>query len=210
MEKQSLHHDTREMLKEAQIMQALTHTNIPSIIGVQLQRKPISLIIEFKGEQNTSVTISKLLFSKESNVTLQNVQALLTKKDWLIISHDLTGALSHIHSKGFLHCDLKSNNVLVSNKRGYIIDFGKATDSSFPPAKKYTICYPHIAPEVLAGSPCNKVSDIFSLGKILFQVGVKHDIPLLVSTANKCLDASPARRPTTTGIMATLASVISQ
>ena len=141
---------------------------------------------------------------------MQNVQALLTKKDWLIISHDLTGALSHIHSQGFLHCDLKSNNVLVSNKRGYIIDFGKATDSSFPPAKKYTICYPHIAPEVLAGSPCNKASDIFSLAKILFQVGVKHDIPLLVSTANKCLDASPARRPTTTGIMATLASVISQ
>jgi len=34
-------------------------------------------------------------------------------------------------------------------------------------------------------------------------------MPLLVSTAQKCLDANPIRRPTTTGIMATLASMIS-
>jgi len=209
VEKQSLNHDTGEMLKEAKVMQALTHKNIPAIIGVQLEKQPISLIIEFKGEQDTSVTISKLLSSEEDDQTLQNVQTSLTKNDWLIISHDLTEALSHIHFKGFLHCDLKSNNVLVSNKHGYIIDFGKACDSSFPPAKKYSIVYSHIAPEVLTGSPCSKASDIFSLGKILLKVGGKHNIPILVSTAQKCLDANPARRPTTTGIMATIASAIS-
>lgn len=209
VEKQSLNHNTREMLKEAQIMQALTHKNIPAIIGVQLQKEPISLIIEFKGECDTSVTISKLLSCDCDNETIENVKATLTTNDWLIISHDLTEALWHIHSKGFLHCDLKSNNVLVSKKHGYIINFGKACDSSFPTTKKYTTCYPHIAPEVLHGSPCSKPSDIFSLGKILFKIGVKHNIPLLVSTAQKCLDANPERRPTTTGIMATLASMIS-
>ena len=209
VEKQSLNHNTREMLKEAQIMQALTHKNIPAIIGVQLKKEPISLIIEFKGECDTSVTISKLLSCDCDNETIENEKATLTNNDWLIISHDLTEALGHIHSKGFLHCDLKSNNVLVSKKRGYIIDFGKACDSSFPTTKKYTACYPHIAPEVLCGSPCSKPSDIFSLGKVLFKIGVKHNIPLLVSTAQKCLDANPVRRPTTTGIMATLASMIS-
>ena len=190
-------------------MQALAHKNIPTIIGVQLQKQPISLIMEFKGEDNTSVTISKLLSCQKNSATIQNVQSSLITNDWLIISHDLTEALSHIHTKGFLHCDLKANNVLVSNKHGYIIDFGKACDSSFPPAKKYSICYPLIAPEVLNGSPCSKASDIFSLGKILFKVGVKQNIPLLVSMAQECLDASPVRRPTTTGIMATLASIIS-
>ena len=209
VEKQSLNHNTREMLKEAQIMQALTHKNIPAIIGVQLQKEPISLIIEFKGECETSVTISKLLSCDSDDETIQNVKTTLTKNDWLIISHDLTEALSHIHFKGFLHCDLKSNNVLVNKKRGFIIDFGKACDSSFPTTKRYNVCYPHIAPEVLHGSPCSKPSDIFSLGKIIFKVGVKHNIPLLVSTAQKCLDANPIRRPTTTGIMATLASMIS-
>ena len=44
--------------------------------------------------------------------------------------------------------------------------------------------------------------------KILYKVGTRFDIPVLVSTAQKCLDANPARRPTNTGIMATLASEI--
>lgn len=98
---------------------------------MQLQKEPISLIIEFKGECDTSVTISKLLSCDCDNETIENVKATLTTNDWLIISHDLTEALWHIHSKGFLHCDLKSNSVLVSKKHGYIIDFGKACDSSF-------------------------------------------------------------------------------
>ena len=89
------------------------------------------------------------------------------------------------------------------NKNGYIIDFGKACHSSFPPAKKYSISYSHIAPEVLKCSPCSKASDIFSLGKILYKIGTRFEIPVLVSTAQKCLDANPARRPTNTGIMAT-------
>ena len=156
VEKQSLVHDTRTMLKEAQIMQALTHRNILAIIGVQLEMKPISLIIEFKGEQSTSLTISKLLSSERDVQTVQDLQTLLTTKDWLVISHDLTEALSHIHAKGFLHCDLKANNVLVSDKHGYIIDFGKACDSSYPPAKKYSSCYSHISLKFLMVLPVAK------------------------------------------------------
>ena len=74
VEKQSLNHNTREMLKEAQVMQALTHKNIPAIIGVQLQKEPISLTIEFKGECDTSVTISKLLSCDCDNETIQNLK----------------------------------------------------------------------------------------------------------------------------------------
>ena len=43
------------MVKETQIMQALT-------IGIQLEREPISLVMEFKGEENTSITVSKLFY----------------------------------------------------------------------------------------------------------------------------------------------------
>ena len=67
--------------------------------------------MEFKGEENTSATVSKLLYCKESNGILEKVNSSLTSKDWLIICHDITDALAHIHSKGFLHCGLKSNNV---------------------------------------------------------------------------------------------------
>ena len=165
-------------------MQALSHKNIPTILGVQIQKSPMSLVIEFIGENDTSITLSKLLSCDNYQEAVKNLQNLLTNNDWLIISHNLAEALSHIHSKGFLHCDdLKSNNVLESIRNGYIIDFGKACHSSFPPAKKYSISYSHIAPEVLKGSPSSKASDIFSLGKILYKVGTRFEIPILVSTA---------------------------
>ena len=82
----------------------------------------------------------------------------------LIWQTDITDAFANIHSKGFRHCDLKSNNVLVTDKHGHIINFGKACDSAFPPAKKYTFHFAHIAPEVLKGSHCSKASDVYSLG----------------------------------------------
>ena len=107
VEKQCLMQNTKEIVKEAQIMQAFTHKKIPAIIGIQVEREPISLVMEFKGENNTSVTVSKLLYCEEANEILQKLKSSPTKKDWLIISHDITDALAHIHSKGFLHCDLK-------------------------------------------------------------------------------------------------------
>ena len=76
----------------------------------------------------------------------------------LIWQTDITDAFANIHSKGFLHCDLKLNNVLVTDKHGHIINFGKACDSAFPPAKKYTFHFAHIAPEVLKGSHCSIAS----------------------------------------------------
>ena len=58
------------------------------------------------------------------------------------------------------------NNVLVSEKRGYIIDFGKECDSSFRPSKKYPVHYPHLVPEALDDSPFSIASDIFPLVKL--------------------------------------------
>lgn len=69
--------DTTEIMKKAHIMQALAHKNIPTIIGVQLQKQLISIIMEFRGEDNTSVTISKLLSCQKNSETLRNVQSSL-------------------------------------------------------------------------------------------------------------------------------------
>ena len=81
VEKQCLMQSTKEMVKEAQIMQTLTHKNIPAIIGIQLEREPISLVMEFKGEENTSTTVSKLLYCKESKGILAKVNSSLTSND---------------------------------------------------------------------------------------------------------------------------------
>ena len=50
-------------------MQTLTHKNIPAIIGIQLEREPISLVMEFKGEENTSITDRKSTRLNSSHVS---------------------------------------------------------------------------------------------------------------------------------------------
>jgi len=116
-----------EIIKEAQIMQLLSHANIPTILGVQLEQKPFSIVLEFIGEQRSSSTVHELLQRKNT----------LDERTWIKISFNVADALAHMHKKGFLHGDLKSNNIVVSNGKGYLIDFGKACAITSPSAKKY-------------------------------------------------------------------------
>ena len=71
-------------------MQALSHKNMPTILGVQIQKSPMSLVIEFIGEHDTFITLSKLLSCDNYEEAVKN---LLTNNDWLIISHNLSEAL---------------------------------------------------------------------------------------------------------------------
>jgi serine/threonine protein kinase len=43
----------------------------------------------------------------------------LMNRDQFRVSYDIPDALHYIHEKGYLHCDLKSNNVSVCNQKGY-------------------------------------------------------------------------------------------
>ena len=97
----------------------------------------------------------------------------MTHGDWCRVCYNITGALNHLHQKGYLHCDLKTDNELVCNKKGYLIDFGKVRKIGNLSAKKYSIFSPHIAPEVLNGYPASIASDIYSLGKIIVAIGKK-------------------------------------
>jgi len=49
------------IVKEAQIMELLSHAHIPTVLGVQLEQKPFSIVMEFIGEQHSSFTVHKLL-----------------------------------------------------------------------------------------------------------------------------------------------------
>ena len=181
--------DLQAVIKEAQCMNTLTHASIPYLLGVQIKERPFSLVMQFLGEDTESVTIHKLLYQTMAK------PLPLTTIEWISILLDIAEALSHVHNKGFLHCDVKSNNVLVAAKKGFLIDFGKACQISRPTARKYTSFYNHIATEVLRGLPVSTSSDIFSLGVILCSVGKRLGNACLMSLAKQCKDSKPAMRP---------------
>ena len=88
-----------------------------------------------------------------------------------------------IHMKGFVHNDLKGNNVLLTMKeqiwQPVIIDYGKSVKASEAKPKQGSTSLlskrlSHIAPEIHSGQyPPSHASDIFSLGVILKKVNAK-------------------------------------
>ena len=79
---------------------------------------PVSIVLKFHGEGGQSLTVHKA--AKNSVISEQ--------KNWNRILHDTADALEHIHNCGFVHNDLKSNNVLLEKRVDHpvIIDFGNS------------------------------------------------------------------------------------
>ena len=109
------------------------------------------------------------------------------------------------HERGFLHNDLKSNNVVIdgSENKPVIIDFGKSCKIvkarlRKPNIKKWTNKFPHIAPEIHRGERQSIASDVFSFGYLvnpLFKDAKLEIPPVLMEVAKKCQRSIPGKRP---------------
>ena len=200
VEKRLKESDLTELKKEAYYIQLFSHRCVPHLIGLQTQMKPYSLIMEFLGDKTISMTVHRLLFDSKFN----DQKLMMRTAKWCRVSYDIADALHYIHEKGYLHCDIKSNNTLVYNQKGYLIDFGKVCHISQSRGKQYKKAYPHIAPEVLNGSPVSQASDKFSLGKIIEAIGEETQNQELKSMGEKSISKLPCDRPTLWGILTTL------
>ena len=108
-----------EVLHEANILHSLgDHAGLPFLLGIYTEQGPYCLVLQFHSCGEESLTLHKGIKQK-----------LLNKTSTVGTFEDICSALEYIHRKGFLHNDLKSNNVLLEPKKNgfgaMIIDFGK-------------------------------------------------------------------------------------
>ena len=191
----------RELICEVRILNKLgDHPGLPLLFGVCTERTPYRLIMQFHGNQDgTSFTISTALSNKR----------IPDKTTWTRIIAKAAGALARIHEKGFLHNDLKSNNIVLDNRDGVynpvIIDFGKSVPMSGARGpksfsaerqRKYATEFPHIAPEIVSGvKGQSTASDIFSLGEIGETIFRKAELGRLPLVLVQALNSDPTKRP---------------
>ncbi len=156
---------------------------------------------------------------------LQQNHNQLTWKEKINITSKITRALYFIHEENAIHRDLHSGNILYSqlNSCWFISDLGFCG-----PADKSSKCIygnlPYIAPEVVAGRPTTKASDIYSIAILMWEISseqppfinYEHDYNLAMNIINgirprfisgtpleyknlmeQCWDANPSKRPDT-------------
>ena len=124
--------------------------------------------------------------------------------DTALLGRQLVSVLGYLHRHGWVHLDVKPDNVVVQEGRAVLIDLGLATRPGTIERGMGTDGY--AAPEQAAGGTVSAASDVWGLGATLAECvtgrapGRTPDLrrvpaalrPLLEA----CLDADPARRPT--------------
>lgn len=133
----------------------------PHIIGLQLV-DPDNDTIHLELAEGGSLT------SKQPGPSQKET---LLDLEFVTIAHQTADALTHIHEQGFVHRDIKPDNILLTSaKETKISDFGTVTSSeNFVPGDlKGTIYY--LPPEYLKGAStkenCQKI-DVWSFGMLL-------------------------------------------
>lgn len=168
----------RELMREANVMHEIgDHPGVPFLYGVCVRDTHFMLVMQYCSQDGKVVTLSDAAGSQD-----------LSNFSWLQILICLTEALIFIHKKGFVHNDLKGNNVLLCKHermwQPVIIDYGKSVRLSGAQAKQNNSAQSscnlikkrcsHTAPEVFSGQqPPSCASDIYSLGIIFQKVNAK-------------------------------------
>jgi hypothetical protein len=96
----------------------------------------------------------------------------ISRVDYLL---QVAEALRHVHDAGYLHLDLKPNNVLIrSDGSPILIDFGiskRIVVARYQEGTNYSVGSPHfMSPEQMRGETLDERSDIYSFGALWYRI----------------------------------------
>ncbi|WP_437202493.1 protein kinase domain-containing protein [Planctomicrobium sp. SH664] len=154
---------------EYKVAKGLQHPNIIRVEGLKMSRKHGYFLMEYFRGGNV-----KGLIRSERAATQGKAKKLM---------ECLSQALGHLHEKGWVHKDVKPDNVLLT-KAGDVrlIDFSLASGQGNPVihavSKKSSIAIQgtrtYLAPELIRRERLTFSADMYSLGVLLFEVLTGH------------------------------------
>lgn len=203
----------QQFTQEVKMLATLRHQNVVRFIGAC--KKPMVWCIVTEYAKGGSVRQS---LAKRQN---RPVPLKVAVKQAL----DVARGMEYLQSLGFIHRDLKSDNLLIATDKSIkIADFGVARiEVQMEGMTPETGTYRWMAPEMIQHRPYNFKVDVYSFGIVLWELitgmlpfqnmtavqaafavvnkGVRPDIPqdcppALAEIMSRCWDANPAVRPT--------------
>jgi len=160
--------EARELFyREARFASAMSHPNITSVVDFGEDEKVgMFMVMEFvDGEP-----LHRILF-REKRLSVRKATEIVLQ---------VAEALHYIHKQNVVHCDIKTENILISeeeseHKRTKIVakllDFGLARPLTGPRASTSLSGTPHyVAPERIRGEPASPSSDVYGVGILLYEL----------------------------------------
>lgn len=148
------------LLEEARALAKVRHPNVLLVHGADVHDGRVGMWTELL-----------------EGATLERLMKELGTAHWreaALYGIELCRALGAVHAIGFVHRDVKPENVMRElGGRLVLMDFGSATryttqgDAPPPPADGTPLC---MAPEALRGEQATPESDVYSLGVLLFRM----------------------------------------
>jgi serine/threonine-protein kinase len=148
--------DPQRAVREARLLARVRHANVVTVFGAQRKAEAVAIAMELiKGRTLDDLVRSHGPFSA---------------REATLIGLDLCRALAAVHEADLLHGDIKAHNVMrEEGGRIVLMDFGAGRDlqAPVPSSGDFAGTPLYLAPEVFAGRPRTRASDIYSLGILL-------------------------------------------
>lgn len=148
-------------LQEARAAANLAHPNIVTIYDFGEDPERVFIVMEY-----VDGTDLKTLIHRRSAIPRPAALELMLQ---------VCDGVGYAHRAGLVHCDLKPQNILVSNsERAKITDFGISRAlATIPLDERQDIVWgspQYFSPEQATGSAPSPASDVYSLGVVLYEM----------------------------------------
>jgi len=162
---------TAQFTSEARMAALIEHPNVARVYDINVEGNLLYIVQEFIGGESA---FSMLQRASRNGVVLTEVRALE-------LAADVARGLAAIHKQGFVHLDIKPENILIRESDGLakIVDLGLAAQfsrqepKSSPPGKAVhaVVGTPgYISPEQFLGLPLTPACDIYAFGVTMFEI----------------------------------------
>jgi len=146
--------------REAQAAANLDHANIVTVYDVGQDGDRHYIVMEYVAGQDL-----KTLIRQSGRLSIDQA---------LDIAMQISAGVGHAHKAGVIHCDIKPQNVLVTQDgRVKVTDFGIAralSESELTESDTVWGSPLYFSPEQAAGDPPSPASDVYSIGVVMYEM----------------------------------------
>ena len=146
--------------REARAAARLDHPNVVTVYDVGQDGDRHYIVMEYVDGQDL-----KTLIRQKGRLNVDEV---------LDIAVQVCAGVGHAHKAGIIHCDIKPQNVLVTQDgRAKVTDFGIAralSESGITESETVWGSPLYFSPEQAAGEPPAPASDVYSIGVVMYEM----------------------------------------